>query len=262
MPRAVSSRATWPTSTFTSTQRKSPASPWLSRSRSAMSAEVLPVWRGACSTKYCLARISLKSSSTSTRSRGGMGVVVVQAHRTRGVEEAHGRIMARAAPRSAFGGTGTGYNRAPSTTPIGATPGMTFVVTEQCIKCKYTDCVEVCPVDCFHEGPNMLVIDPDECIDCTLCEPECPGGGDPVRRRSHRGPAAPFLELNDGAVPDLAGAHREEGRPGGRRGLGVGGGQAPASGTLTGSPARPFRAAFPLVPVGACAGPTTRRGQR
>ena len=51
---------------------------------------------------------------------------------------------------------------------------MTFVVTEECIKCKYTDCVEVCPVDCFHEGPNFLVIDPDECIDCTLCEPECP----------------------------------------------------------------------------------------
>ena len=48
---------------------------------------------------------------------------------------------------------------------------MTFVVTENCIKCKYTDCVEVCPVDCFHEGPNFLVI---ECIDCTLCEPECP----------------------------------------------------------------------------------------
>lgn len=51
---------------------------------------------------------------------------------------------------------------------------MTFVVTENCIKCKYTDCVEVCPVDCFHEGPNSLVIDPDECIDCALCEPECP----------------------------------------------------------------------------------------
>jgi len=51
---------------------------------------------------------------------------------------------------------------------------MTFVVTENCIKCKYTDCVEVCPVDCFHEGPNGLVIDPEECIDCTLCEPECP----------------------------------------------------------------------------------------
>ncbi|OUU78514.1 MAG: ferredoxin [Gammaproteobacteria bacterium TMED78] len=51
---------------------------------------------------------------------------------------------------------------------------MTFVVTESCIKCKFTDCVEVCPVDCFHEGPNMLVINPEECIDCTLCEPECP----------------------------------------------------------------------------------------
>jgi len=51
---------------------------------------------------------------------------------------------------------------------------MTFVVTENCIKCKYTDCVAVCPVDCFHEGPNFLAIDPDECIDCALCEPECP----------------------------------------------------------------------------------------
>ena len=51
---------------------------------------------------------------------------------------------------------------------------MAFVVTENCIKCKYTDCVEVCPVDCFHEDPNFLVIDPEECIDCTLCEPECP----------------------------------------------------------------------------------------
>ena len=51
---------------------------------------------------------------------------------------------------------------------------MTFVVTEQCIRCKYTDCVEVCPVDCFYEGPNFLAINPDECIDCALCEPECP----------------------------------------------------------------------------------------
>ena len=51
---------------------------------------------------------------------------------------------------------------------------MTFVVGDNCIKCKFTDCVEVCPVDCFHEGPNFLVIDPDECIDCTLCETECP----------------------------------------------------------------------------------------
>ena len=51
---------------------------------------------------------------------------------------------------------------------------MTYVVTETCIKCKYTDCVEVCPVDCFYEGENMLVIHPDECIDCGACEPECP----------------------------------------------------------------------------------------
>ena len=51
---------------------------------------------------------------------------------------------------------------------------MTYLVTEQCVKCKYTDCVEVCPVDCFHEGPNMLVINPEECIDCALCVPECP----------------------------------------------------------------------------------------
>ena len=51
---------------------------------------------------------------------------------------------------------------------------MTYVVTEACIKCKYMDCVEVCPVDCFYEGENMLVIHPDECIDCGVCEPECP----------------------------------------------------------------------------------------
>ena len=51
---------------------------------------------------------------------------------------------------------------------------MTHIVTESCIKCKYTDCVDVCPVDCFREGPNMLVIDPDECIDCAVCIPECP----------------------------------------------------------------------------------------
>ena len=51
---------------------------------------------------------------------------------------------------------------------------MTYVVTESCIQCKYTDCVDVCPVDCFVEGPNFLAIDPDECIDCTLCVAECP----------------------------------------------------------------------------------------
>jgi len=51
---------------------------------------------------------------------------------------------------------------------------MTYVVTQNCIQCKYTDCVDVCPVDCFVEGPNFLAIDPEECIDCTLCVAECP----------------------------------------------------------------------------------------
>jgi len=51
---------------------------------------------------------------------------------------------------------------------------MTFLVTENCIKCKHTDCVEVCPVDCFYEGPNFLAINPNECIDCGVCVPECP----------------------------------------------------------------------------------------
>ena len=51
---------------------------------------------------------------------------------------------------------------------------MTYVVNDNCIKCKYTDCVSVCPVDCFYEGENMLVINPDECIDCGVCVPECP----------------------------------------------------------------------------------------
>ena len=53
---------------------------------------------------------------------------------------------------------------------------MTYLVNDNCIKCKFTDCVEVCPVDCFYEGDNMLVINPDECIDCGVCEPECPVG--------------------------------------------------------------------------------------
>jgi len=72
---------------------------------------------------------------------------------------------------------------------------MTFVVTDNCIRCKYTDCVEVCPVDCFHEGPNFLVIDPDECIDCTLCEPECPAEAIFPEDELPEGQEA-FLELN------------------------------------------------------------------
>src|SRR5262249_19763963 len=58
--------------------------------------------------------------------------------------------------------------------PRAWTAFVTYIVNDNCIKCKYTDCVEVCPVDCFYEGENMLVIHPDECIDCGVCEPECP----------------------------------------------------------------------------------------
>ena len=70
---------------------------------------------------------------------------------------------------------------------------MTYVVTENCIKCKYMDCVEVCPVDCFYEGENMLVIHPDECIDCGVCEPECPANAiKPDTEKGH----AKWLKLN------------------------------------------------------------------
>ena len=61
-----------------------------------------------------------------------------------------------------------------SDTPKKQSRTMTYIVNDKCIMCKYTDCVEVCPVDCFYEGENMLVIHPDECIDCGVCEPECP----------------------------------------------------------------------------------------
>lgn len=72
---------------------------------------------------------------------------------------------------------------------------MTFVVIDKCIRCKYTDCVEVCPVDCFKEGPNMLVIDPDECIDCNLCVPECPVDAI-LAEDDLTEDQLPFLELN------------------------------------------------------------------
>lgn len=70
---------------------------------------------------------------------------------------------------------------------------MTYIVTEVCIKCKYMDCVEVCPVDCFYEGENMLVINPDECIDCGVCEPECSPGA--ILPDTDHG-ADKWLELN------------------------------------------------------------------
>jgi ferredoxin len=100
---------------------------------------------------------------------------------------------------------------------------MPFVVTENCIKCKYTDCVEVCPVDCFHEGPNFLVIDPDECIDCTLCEPECPvnaiypeddvpaGQEAFVALNAELAQAWPVITTRKDALPD---AKEWEGKPG------------------------------------------------
>ena len=72
---------------------------------------------------------------------------------------------------------------------------MTYIVNEKCIKCKLMDCVDVCPVDCFYEGPDMLYIDPDECIDCALCEPECPVNAiwsdDELPNEQH-----PFVEIN------------------------------------------------------------------
>ena len=74
---------------------------------------------------------------------------------------------------------------------------MTHLVTENCIKCKYTDCVDVCPVDCFYEGPNFLVINPDECIDCAVCIPECPANAI-VAEEDIKDPAdkAYWLEVN------------------------------------------------------------------
>ncbi|MBL4614092.1 MAG: ferredoxin family protein [Magnetovibrio sp.] len=70
---------------------------------------------------------------------------------------------------------------------------MTYVVTENCIKCKFQDCVEVCPVDCFYEGENFLAINPDECIDCGVCEPECPA--EAIIADTEDG-AEPWIEIN------------------------------------------------------------------
>lgn len=93
---------------------------------------------------------------------------------------------------------------------------MPYVVTEQCIKCKYTDCVEVCPVDCFYEGENMLVIHPDECIDCGVCEPECPAEAIVPDTEPD---AEKWLELNREYSLQMAEPDPQEGR--GARGRGV-----------------------------------------
>jgi ferredoxin len=99
---------------------------------------------------------------------------------------------------------------------------MTYVVTENCIKCKYTDCVEVCPVDCFYEGENMLVIHPDECIDCGVCVPECPASA--IFSDSEPQATAQWLDVNrtyadvwpniTAKKAALPGADDENGRPG------------------------------------------------
>ena len=92
---------------------------------------------------------------------------------------------------------------------------MAYVVAEPCIKCKYTDCVEVCPVDCFYEGPNFLVIHPDECIDCGACEPACPTKAI-FPEESLPAKWTEYTQLNADLCQDLAEHHREEGRAAGR----------------------------------------------
>lgn len=93
---------------------------------------------------------------------------------------------------------------------------MAFVVTEACIRCRYTDCVDVCPVDCFHAGPNFLVIDPDECIDCAVCVPECPveaifaesdvpeGQREYIALNAELAPQWPVLSAKVDPLPDAA----------------------------------------------------------
>ncbi|MDO4637385.1 MAG: ferredoxin family protein [Lautropia sp.] len=77
---------------------------------------------------------------------------------------------------------------------------MAHIVLDNCIRCKYTDCVDVCPVDCFREGPNMLVIDPDECIDCAVCVPECPAEAI-VAEEDVPGDQENFIALNAEKAP-------------------------------------------------------------
>ena len=98
---------------------------------------------------------------------------------------------------------------------------MAYLVTENCIKCKYTDCVEVCPVDCFYEGENMLVINPDECIDCGVCEPECPAEAIVVESdetekwleiNKKYAEKWPNITINKGSLPDAEKHDGEEGK--------------------------------------------------
>ena len=101
---------------------------------------------------------------------------------------------------------------------------MTYVVNESCIKCKLMDCVEVCPVDCFYEGENMLVIHPDECIDCGVCEPECPV--EAIKPDTEAGPRK-VARHQRGIRQDLAQHHGEENPAGRFEGVGRQAGQSP-----------------------------------
>ena len=91
---------------------------------------------------------------------------------------------------------------------------MTYVVTDACIRCKYMDCVEVCPVDCFYEGENMLVINPSECIDCGVCEPECPA--EAILPDTESG-LEQWLELNTKFSAEWPNLDHQEGQSGRRR---------------------------------------------
>ena len=100
---------------------------------------------------------------------------------------------------------------------------MTYIVNDKCIKCKYMDCVEVCPVDCFYEGENMLVIHPDECIDCGVCEPECPI--EAIKPDTEPG-LEKLLSLNAEYAKIWPNITRQEAAPGRLQGLGGRAGQA------------------------------------
>ena len=94
---------------------------------------------------------------------------------------------------------------------------MTYIVNEGCIKCKYMDCVEVCPVDCFYEGENMLVIHPDECIDCGVCEPECPA--DAIKPDTEPG-AEKWVSMNAEFAKIWPNITAKKEAPGRRQGMG------------------------------------------
>ena len=127
---------------------------------------------------------------------------------------------------------------------------MTHVVTESCIKCKYTDCVDVCPVDCFREGPNFLSIDPDECIDCAVCIPECPVNAIyaeedvPEDQRD-------FIKLNVDLSKAVALDHAHETPPCRRRRVEGRAGKAPPARTLI-----PLSAWFGTLDTARAAGPS------